>query len=163
VSIRAVSIIKNNSRGGRSRYFDLSAEDILNGLCRIHYTYLDDKRVSNHLMRDYRTFVKLQEAMELSQAAKLGSTSYGAPPPPPYAKRTINQGYPIQSGQGYPQSKVYISAMIQPVPKSKRGHKNISIQVNLAISSPPATTEYLRWSEQTVGFSREDHSRKVPM
>jgi hypothetical protein len=52
--------------------------------------------------------------------------------------------------------------MIQPVPKSKKEQKSISRQVNLAISSPPATTEYLRWSEQTVGFSREDHLRKVP-
>jgi hypothetical protein len=34
--------------------------------------------------------------------------------------------------------------------------------VNLAISSPLATTEYLQWSEQTVGFNREDHPRKVP-
>jgi hypothetical protein len=145
---------KDNSRGDKSRYFDPSAEDILNGPCRIHYAYLDGKRVSNHLMRDCRKFVKLQEAMELNQGAKLGSTAYG--------KRTIHQGYPTQSGQGYPQSKVYISAMIQPVPKSKKEQKNISRQVNLAISSPPATTEYLRWSDQTVRFSREDHLRKVP-
>jgi hypothetical protein len=34
--------------------------------------------------------------------------------------------------------------------------------VNLAISSPPATIEYLWWSDQTVRFSREDHPRKVP-
>jgi hypothetical protein len=34
--------------------------------------------------------------------------------------------------------------------------------VNLAISSPLATIEYLWWSEQTVGFNREDHPRKVP-
>jgi hypothetical protein len=34
--------------------------------------------------------------------------------------------------------------------------------VNLAISSSPTTTEYLRWSDQTVRFSREDHPRKVP-
>jgi hypothetical protein len=111
---------KDNSRGDMSRYFDPLAEDILNGPCRINYTYLDGKRVSIHLTRDWRTFVKLQEAMELSQAAKLGSTAYGVPPPPPYDKRTINQGYPIQSGQGYPQSKVYISAMIQPILKSKK-------------------------------------------
>jgi hypothetical protein len=52
--------------------------------------------------------------------------------------------------------------MIQPVPKSKKEHKNISRQVNLAISSPLATTEYLRWLDQTVKFSREDHPRKVP-
>jgi hypothetical protein len=52
--------------------------------------------------------------------------------------------------------------MIQPVPKSKKEQKSISRQVNLAISSPPATTEYLRWSNQPVRFSRADHRRKVP-
>jgi hypothetical protein len=52
--------------------------------------------------------------------------------------------------------------MIQPVPKSKKEQKSISRQVNLAISSPPATTEYLQWSDQPVRFSRADHSRKVP-
>jgi hypothetical protein len=60
------------------------------------------------------------------------------------------------------ESKVYISAMIQPVPKSKKERKSISRQVNLAISSPPATTEYLKWSDQPVKFSRSDHPRKVP-
>jgi hypothetical protein len=60
------------------------------------------------------------------------------------------------------ESKVYISAMIQPVPKSKKERKSISRQVNLAITSPPATTEYLKWSDQTVRFSRADHPRKVP-
>jgi hypothetical protein len=52
--------------------------------------------------------------------------------------------------------------MIQPVPKSKKEQKSISRQVNLAISSPPATTEYFRWSDQPVRFSRADHPRKVP-
>jgi hypothetical protein len=52
--------------------------------------------------------------------------------------------------------------MIQPVPKSKKERKSISRQVNLAISSPPATTEYLKWSYQPVRFSRADHPRKVP-
>jgi hypothetical protein len=52
--------------------------------------------------------------------------------------------------------------MIQPVPKSKKERKSISRQVNLAISSPPATTEYLKWSDQPVRFSRADHPRKVP-
>jgi hypothetical protein len=33
---------------------------------------------------------------------------------------------------------MYISAMIQPIPKSKKEQKSISRQVNLAISSPPA-------------------------
>jgi hypothetical protein len=57
---------------------------------------------------------------------------------------------------------VYISAMIQPVPKSKKEQKSISRQVNLAISSPPATTEYLRLFDQPIRFSRADHPRKVP-
>jgi hypothetical protein len=100
--------------------------------------------------------------MELSQIAKSGSTAYSAPPPQPYNKGAVNQGYQIQSMQGYTQSKIYISAMIQPIPKSKKEQKSISRQVNLAISSPPATIEYLRWSEQAVGFSREDHPTKVP-
>jgi hypothetical protein len=52
--------------------------------------------------------------------------------------------------------------MIQPVPKSQKEQKNISRQVNLAIVSPPATTEYLRWSDQNIRFSRENHPRKVP-
>jgi hypothetical protein len=52
--------------------------------------------------------------------------------------------------------------MIQPMPKSKKERKSISRQVNLAISSPSATTEYLQWSDQPVRFSRADHPRKVP-
>jgi hypothetical protein len=51
--------------------------------------------------------------------------------------------------------------MIQPVPKSKKKRKSISRHVNLAITSPPATTEYLKWSDQPVRFSRADHPRKV--
>jgi hypothetical protein len=145
---------KDNYRRDRSRYFDPSVEDILHGPCRIHYAYLDDKRVSNHLMRDCRMFLKLQEAMELSQGAKLGCTIYD---------RTItDQGYQMQSRTGYPQSKVYISTMIQHVPNYKKEQKSISRQVNLAISSPPATTEYLRWPDQLIRFSREDYPRKVP-
>jgi hypothetical protein len=41
-----------------------SAEDMLYGPCRIHYAYLDGKRVSNHQMKDCRTFVRLQNAMD---------------------------------------------------------------------------------------------------
>jgi hypothetical protein len=35
---------KDNSRRDKSRYFDPSAEDILNGPCRIHYAYLNGKK-----------------------------------------------------------------------------------------------------------------------
>jgi hypothetical protein len=52
--------------------------------------------------------------------------------------------------------------MIQPVLKSKKERKSISRQVNFAISSPPTTIEYLRWSDQPIRFSRADHPMKVP-
>jgi hypothetical protein len=111
---------RDDSGRDRSRNFDPSPEDILNGPCHIHYTFLDGKRVSNHLMRDCRTFMKLQEALEFSEAGTPRSTAYGASPPPTYNKDTVNQRYPRQSGQGYPQLKVHITAMLQPVPKSKK-------------------------------------------
>jgi hypothetical protein len=52
--------------------------------------------------------------------------------------------------------------MIQPVPKSNKEEKSITRQVNLAVISPPATIEYLRWSEQPIEFNREDHPIIVP-
>jgi hypothetical protein len=52
--------------------------------------------------------------------------------------------------------------MIQPVPKSNKEEKSITRQVNLALTSPPATTEYLHWSEQPIEFSRDDHPITVP-
>jgi hypothetical protein len=127
---------KNNHRRDKPKYSDPSAEDMLHGPCRIHYTYLDGKRVSNHLMRDCRTFLRLQDPMELSQGAHRGNITHGS--------ATTGQGYEVQNDAGHLESKVYISAMIQPVPKSKKEQKSISRQVNLAMSSPPATTEYLQ-------------------
>jgi hypothetical protein len=133
----------------KPKYSGPSAEDMLYGPCRIHYTYLDEKRVSNHQMKDCRTFLRLQNAMDSNQGARKG-------------KKSMSQGYQVQRLAKHLESKVYISAMIQPVPKSKKEQKNISRQVNLAISSPLATTEYLQWSNQPVRFSRVDHPRKVP-
>jgi hypothetical protein len=100
-------------------------------------------------MKDCRTFLRLQNAMDSSQGARQGG------------KRT-NQGYQIQRLAKQLESKIYISAMIQPVQKSKKERKSIIKQVNLAITSPLATTEYLKWSDQPVRFSRADHPRKVP-
>jgi hypothetical protein len=114
----------------KSRYSGPSAEDMLYGPCRIHYAYLDGKRVSNHQMKDCRTFLRLQGAMGSSQEGRQG-------------EKRRSQGYQTQKLSRYLESKVYISAMIQPVPKSKKERKSITRQVNLAISSPPATTEYL--------------------
>jgi hypothetical protein len=74
--------------------------------------------------------------------------------------KSTSQGYQVQHLAKHLELKVYKSAMIQPVPKSKKEQKSISRQVNLAISSLPATTEYLKWSDQPVRFSRADHPRK---
>jgi hypothetical protein len=54
-----------DSRGTeKPKYSGPSAEDMLYEPCRIHYAYLDGKRVSNHQMKDCRTFVRLQNAMD---------------------------------------------------------------------------------------------------
>jgi hypothetical protein len=92
--------------------------------------------------------------MELSQGAHRGNITHGS--------ATTGQGYQVQNDARHLESKVYISSMIQTVPKSKKEQKSISRQVNLAISSPPSTTEYLQCSDQTIRFSRADHPRKVP-
>jgi hypothetical protein len=63
---------------------------------------------------------------------------------------------------GYIPSKGHITAMIQPIPKSNKEEKSISRQVNLAVTSPPVTTEYLHWSEQPIEFNRENHPITVP-
>jgi hypothetical protein len=63
----------------KPRYSGPMAEDMLYGPCRIHYAYLDGKRVSNHQMKDCRTFLRLQNAMDSSQGTRQGgkSTSQG--------------------------------------------------------------------------------------
>jgi hypothetical protein len=54
----------------KPRYSGPSIEDMLYGPCRIHYVYLDGKRVSNHQMKDCRTFLWLQNAIDSSQGAR---------------------------------------------------------------------------------------------
>jgi hypothetical protein len=144
---------------------------MLNEPCHMHYAYIDGKRVSRHVMKDCRTFLKLQEAVGHKQAEARrqgydGNTS-SAPPANQQATNGAAQGQnqPSQGNEndgGYIPSKGHISAMIQPVPKSNKEQKSISRQVNLAIMSPPVSTEYLHWSEQPIEFNREDHPITVP-
>jgi hypothetical protein len=63
---------------------------------------------------------------------------------------------------GYIPSKGHIAAMIQPIPQSNKEEKSISRQVNLAVTSPLVTIEYLHWSEQPIEFNREDYPITVP-
>jgi hypothetical protein len=98
---------RNTHEKEKIKYYGPSAEDMLHRPCRIHYAYLDGKRVSNHQMKDCKTFLRLQNAMELNEGAHRGGTS-------------TSQGYQVQRFARQLASKVYISAMIQPVPKSKK-------------------------------------------
>jgi hypothetical protein len=75
--------MRDSRRKEKPRYSGPSAEDMLYGPCRIHYAYLDGKRVSNHQMKDCRTFLRLQNAMDSSQGARQGGKS-------------LNQGYQMQ-------------------------------------------------------------------
>jgi hypothetical protein len=101
---------RGSQRAEKMRYFGPSAEDMLYGPCRIHYAYLDGKRVSNHQMKDCRTFLRLQSAM--------GSTQEGC-----QGEKHTSQGYQAQRLARHLELKIYISAMIQPVPKSKKERK----------------------------------------
>jgi hypothetical protein len=157
------------SRGPRE--YNPSPDDMLNGPCHIHSAFVDGKRVSRHAMKYCKTFLKLQEAAVNKQAEARrqgyeGNTS-NTPPSTQQVNNGASQGQnqPNQGNYnegGYIPSKGHITAMIQPVPKSNKEEKSITSQVNLAVTSPPVTTEYLHWSEQPIEFSREDHPITVP-
>jgi hypothetical protein len=120
-------------------------------------------------MKDCTTFLKLQEVAlsKQTEAKRQGYKGNNKPPTneqgnngAPQGQDQPSQGY--DDDGGYIPSKGHITAMIQPVPKSKKEEKSITRQVNLAVTSPPATTEYLHWSEQPIEFNREDHPITVP-
>jgi hypothetical protein len=110
-------------------------------------------------MKDCKTFFKLHEVAGNKQAEARrqgyeGNTN-NAPPANQQATNGAAQGqcHPNQGNDndgGYIPSKGHITAMIQPVPKSQKEEKSISRQINLAITLPPVTTEYLHWSEQPM-------------
>jgi hypothetical protein len=74
---------RDNRGKEKPRYSGPSAEDMLYGPCPIHYAYLDGKRVSNHQMKDCRTFLRLQNAMDSSQGTRQG-------------RKIMSQGYQMQ-------------------------------------------------------------------
>jgi hypothetical protein len=121
-------------------------------------------------MKDCTTFLKLQEAAVNKQAEAKWQGYEGNTSNMP-ANQQGNNGVPQGQDQpnqgrdndgGYVPSKGHITAMIQPMPKLNKEEKSITRQVNLAVTSPLATTEYLHWSEQPIEFSRDDHPRTIP-
>jgi hypothetical protein len=144
---------------------------MLNRPCHIHYAFIDGKRVSRHVMKDCKTFLKLQEVAGNKQAeARRQGYERNTNNTPPVNQQPNNrtmqgQNQPNQGNDndgGYIPTKGHITAMIQPVPKSNKEEKSISRQVNLPVTSPPVTTEYLHWSEQPIEFNIEDHPITVP-
>jgi hypothetical protein len=122
-------------------------------------------------MKDCKTFLKYQEAAVNKQAEPRSQGYEGntnnAHPSTQQANNGASQGQnqPSQGNDnegGYIPSKGHITTMIQPIPKSKKEEKSITRQVNIAVTSPPVTTEYLHWSEQPIEFNREDHPITVP-
>jgi hypothetical protein len=67
---------EGNRRTEKPKHSGPSAEDMLQGPCRIHYAYLDGKRVSNHQMKDCRTFLRLQDAMDQKKGTRQGGKKY---------------------------------------------------------------------------------------
>jgi hypothetical protein len=121
-------------------------------------------------MKDCTTFLKLQEAA-LNKQAEAKRQGYEGNTSNAPANQQGNSGVPQNQDQsnqgrdddgGYVPSKWHITTMIQPVPKSNKEENSITRQVNLAVTSPPATTEYLHWSEQPIEFSRNNHPIIVP-
>jgi hypothetical protein len=137
------------------REYNPSLDDMLNGPCHIHSAFVDGKRVFRHAMKDCKTFLKLQEAVVSKQAEAKRHGYKGNMNNTPATAQRANNGAPQGQNQpnqghgndgGYGPSKGHITAMIQPVPKLNKEEKSITPQVNLAVTSPPATTEYLHWS-----------------
>jgi hypothetical protein len=144
---------------------------MLNGPCHIHSTFIDGKRVSRHAMKNCTTFLKLQEAAISKQAEAKRQGYEGNMNNAPTTAQQANNGASQGQNQpnlghnndgGYVPSKGHITTMIQPVPKSNKEEKSRTCQVNLAVTSPPGTTEYLHWSEQPIEFSKDDHPITVP-
>jgi hypothetical protein len=131
------------SRGPRE--YNPSPDDMLNGPCHIHSMFVDGKRVSRHAMKDQEAAVNKQ--VEARRQGYEGNTN-NAPPSTQQTNNGASQGQnqPSQGNNnegGYISSKGHITTMIQPVPKSNKEEKSITRQVNLTVTSPPVTTEYL--------------------
>ena len=71
------------------------------------------------------------------------------------------QDAPPAPGEQYPQARGQMN-MIQKGRPSNRCQKLITRQVYQAVTMPPAAPEYLKGSETSITFSREDHPPRVP-
>ena len=143
----------------------------------MHLYKAEDGRLrSNHLLKDCREFDRLaDEFVSLRQAAVTAAPmstpqpssapTIMAPPPPTQPSAGSNMAGTIQTVPRVedpqylaPHGKIY---MIQPGKPSNREQKLRTRQVNLPAMAPPAIPKFLRGSETSISFSKEDHPPSV--
>jgi hypothetical protein len=109
-----------------------------------------------------------------AEQAVVGAIAYNAPPPPPnppanvvqqgHQAATIQQGEPRQPAveeEAFPPPWGFVP-MIQGGRPTNKIQRKRAREVFHAEHAPPATPEYLNWSEHPVGFDRLDHPPKIP-
>jgi hypothetical protein len=103
-----------------------------------------------------------------------GAIAYNAPPPPPNPPaNVVQQGHQATTIQQVEprQPAVEEEAFPPPqdfVPMNQRGRPTNKVQWKRAREvfhtkhAPPATPEYLNWSEHPIGFDWSHHPPKIP-
>jgi hypothetical protein len=156
----------------------LSAEEMLDSGCPRH-TYLDKDGVRRpaHLLIECREFLRLNRALQERMGTEqpvAGAIAFNAPPPPPNPPANVVQ-------QGHQAAMIYQVEPRQPaneeeefppprgfMPMIQRGRPTNKVQRKRAREvfhtehAPPATPEYLNWSEHPIDFDRSDHPPKIP-
>jgi hypothetical protein len=118
---------RSNHGVEKPKYSGPSVEDMLYGPCRIHYAYLDGKRVSNHQMKDCRTFLRLQSAMDSNQGPWQGGKS-------------MSQGYQVQCLAKHLEKSIHICND----PTSAKIQERAEEHIQTSKSSNIITTSYYR-------------------
>jgi hypothetical protein len=103
-----------------------------------------------------------------------GAIAYNAPPPPPnppanmvqqgHQAATIQQVEPRQPAveeEAFPPPRGFVPIIQRGRPTNKFQRKRAR-EIFHAEHAPPATPEYLNWSEHPIGFDRSDHPPKIP-
>jgi hypothetical protein len=152
-----------------------STEELLIGGCtRPTYIDKDGRQKLAHLFIECREFLRLSQALQekmRSEQPIAGAVAYNAPPPPPNAVQHGHQAATIQhlieprqqviEEEAFPPPCCFVP-MIQRGRLTNRIHRKRGREVFRTEHAPPASPEYLNWSEHPIGFHRSDHPPKIP-
>jgi hypothetical protein len=143
------------------------------------HTYLNKDRVQRpaHLLIECREFLCLNRALWERMGAEqpvAGAIAYNTPPPPPNPPaNVVQQGHqaatiqqveqrqPANEEEEFPPPRGFMPMIQRGRPTNKVQRKRAG-EVFHAEHAPPATPEYLNWSEHLIGFDRSDHPPKIP-